>query len=270
MILDGEKAANRIADSLRIDVAHLKYNGIEPKLIVFTSSDPASQVYVRNKVRRAEEIGIKIEVVKADVANDVVTVLEQTDCPFIIQNPSNLFEGTEAMLLNQYHTRDADGFSSINMGNLLKEGMGIYPCTPYGIIELLDAYDIDILGKDITIIGRSDIVGKPLSVLLTYYNANVTMCHSKTPTDKLIRHCENADIVISAVGKHDYLKGWKAKGNQVVVDVGINHVDGKLCGDFTLDACANAYAYTPVPRGVGPMTVVELMRNVIIYYFNSI
>lgn len=270
MILDGRKLANYIADKLKYDVAHLKYNNINPKLIVFTSSDPASQVYVRNKIKRAEEIGIEVETIKANIAKDVLDVLEATDCPFIIQKPSNLFDGTEDIILNTFKSRDADGFSSSNLGDLLKDGVGTMPCTPMGTIELLQHYEIPIEGRDVTIIGRSDIVGKPLAMMLTNYDANVTLCHSQTPFDKLIKHCKNADIVIFAVGKYNYLEGWKANNRQVVVDVGINHVDNELHGDFAKEAYENAFAYTPVPGGIGPMTVIELMRNVVAYYFNAI
>lgn len=270
MILDGKKVANHLADSLKYDVMHLKYNGIYPKLIVFTSSDPASQVYIRNKIKRAEEIGIEVETIKTNIAQDVWDVLKATDCPFIIQKPSNLFDNTEDLVLNTFKSRDADGFGSANLGDLLKDGVGTMPCTPFGIIDLLKAYDIPLEGCNVTIIGRSNIVGKPLAVLMSYYDANVTLCHSHTPFDKLIKHCKNADIVVSAVGKYNYLEGWKATDNQIVIDVGMNHVDDKLCGDFAPEAYANAYAYTPVPGGVGPMTVVELMRNVVAYYFNKV
>ena len=268
IILDGKKCADKIVAVLKERVDNLKANGVNPKLIVFTSTDPASQVYVRNKVKRGAEIGI--EVITKPISDGYKLIMEgwkNKDIPFIIQEPSDVEPEDVAWFLNKEEHRDMDGFSSNNLGKMLANSSCIKPCTPNGILTLLHEYGISVSSKNVVMIGRSNIVGKPMAVMLINLNATVTLCHSKTPYDKLIQHCEMADIIISATGQVDVLRGWKAKPNQVLIDVGMNrNENGKLCGDFSKETIENCYAYTPVPGGIGPMTVIELMRNTVEYW----
>lgn len=268
IILDGKKCADKIAIDLKRRVDILKTNSIGPNLIVFTSKDPANQVYVKNKVKRGQEIGIEVMVRPVIDLDDLI---EDGDLywnsPFIIQEPSDIYPCDVTWYLNKEIARDMDGFSSNNLGSLLTRNRNIKPCTPNGILILLKEYGINVESKNVVVIGRSNIVGKPMAIMLTNANATVTLCHSKTPYEKLIQHCEMADIIISATGQIDVLKGWKAKPNQVLIDVGMNrNAEGKLCGDFSKETVENCYAYTPVPGSVGPMTVIELMRNTVEYW----
>lgn len=272
IVLDGKRCADEIAEVLKERVDNLKAKGINPKLIVFTSSDPASQVYVRNKVKRGAEIGIEVITKQVSSGSELaLSIWKEQKIPFIIQEPSDVPTEDVARCLNEASHRDMDGFSSNNLGKLLTQShysnQLIKPCTPAGILMLMMMNGISPESKSVVVIGRSNIVGKPMAILLTGVNATVTLCHSKTPYDKLTQHCEMADIIISATGQVDVLKGWKAKPNQVLIDVGMNRDEnGKLCGDFSKETVENCYAYTPVPGGVGVMTVIELMRNTIEYW----
>lgn len=272
IILNGKKCADAIAEVLKERVDNLKAKGVNPKLIVFTSSDPASQVYVRNKVKRGAEIGIEVITCSVyDGCDLVIKGWKDKDIPFIIQESSDVEPEDVAWFLNKEAHRDMDGFSSNNLGKLLTQpyysNQLIKPCTPAGILMLMMMNGISPENKNVVVIGRSNIVGKPMAILLTSVNATVTLCHSKTPYDKLIQYCEMADIIISATGQTDVLKGWKAKPNQTLIDVGMNRDEnGKLCGDFSKETVENCYAYTPVPGGVGPCTIIELMRNTVEYW----
>ena len=241
--------------------------GLRPTLYVFTSPNEASQVYVRNKIKKGEEIGVKVVAHPVSTLTDVLDVLDDVPYPFIIQEPSALPKEDVDYILNQYSYKDMDGFSSNNLGKLFKGLDCIKPCTPNGIMELLKFYNIPVYGHNVIIIGRSNIVGKPLCSMMEQAGATVTLCHSKTPYEELIQHCSYADIVVSAVGKIDILNGVASRSWQTLVDVGINkNQDGKICGDFgrgTIETCG---AYTPVPGGVGPMTVIMLMKNVVDYW----
>lgn len=251
---------------------NLKAKGVNPQLIVFTSSDPASQVYVRNKVKRGQEIGIEVITKQVSSGSELaLSIWKEQKIPFIIQEPSDVLAEDVAKCLNEASHRDMDGFGSNNLGKLLTQPRYskniITPCTPTGILALMAMNGISPENKNVVMIGRSNIVGKPMATMLTNLNATVTLCHSKTPYDKLIQHCEMADIIISATGQVDVLKRWKAKPNQVLIDVGMSRDEnGKLCGDFSKETVENCYAYTPVPGGVGAMTVIELMRNTIEYW----
>lgn len=272
IILDGKKCADKIAEVLKERVDNLKAKGVNPKLIVFTSSDPASQVYVRNKVKRGAEIGIEVITKQVSSGSELaLSIWKEQKIPFIIQEPSDVPTEDVDRCLNEASHRDMDGFSSNNFGKLLTQpfysNQFIKPCTPAGILMLMMMNGISPENKNVVVIGRSNIVGKPMAILLTSVNATATLCHSKTPYDKLIQHCEMADIIISATGQVDVLKGWKAKPNQVLIDVGMNRDEnGKLCGDFSKETVENCYAYTPVSGGIGPMTVIELMRNTVEYW----
>lgn len=265
IILDGKKVAHEIENDLIKRIEGLKKQKINPKVYVFISNDESSKVYVKNKIKAGERIGIEVIPVHANSSKDILPKLSFNNIPFIIQEPSNLSRKEISSILERCNKRDVDGFSAANIGNL-STGFGKYitPCTPKGIIRLLHYYNLPTTNKNVVMIGRSNIVGKPMAMELTALNNTVTLCHSRTDFNYLISVCENADMIISATGKQDILQGWKAKANQVLIDVGINrNKEGKLCGDFSASTIENCYAYTPIPGGVGPMTVAMFLENVI-------
>lgn len=267
MILDGKLVAGHIANQLKQEINYMKNKGRELELIVFSSDDIASQTYVKNKIKKGEELGIKVNKICPKNYEEIYYTLSKTRCPFIIQKPSNIPEKEINKILNMFENRDADGFSSNNLGKLFKGLDCIIPCTPKGIVSLLNYYGFFLQGKKVAIIGRSDIVGRPLASLLEHQNSTVTLCHSGTEVDDLHNICKNSDIIISATGKINILENWKANSSQILIDVGINRNEyGKMCGDFNEINTQNSFAYTPVPGGIGPMTVISLMENVVDYY----
>lgn len=270
-ILDGKLQSQIIKEHLKQRVEVLNNNHITPSLVVFTFPEMANNVYLKNQIKIGKEMGIKILEYSVNSLEDIIQKRQwHKQKPFIIQSHNNLNFYEVGNYLNQETQFDLEGINIYNLGKIIyniSELNYIKPCTPQAILQLLSLYKIELQNKNIVIIGRSQIVGKPLSLLLTNLNANVTLCHSKTSYDKLIQYCEIADIIISATGQIDVLKNWKAKPNQVLVDVGINRDEnGKLCGDFSKATVEESYAYTPVPGGVGPMTVIELMRNTVEYW----
>lgn len=278
IVLDGKIVADDLALSLRDRCNVLKEKGINPKLIIFTNTDDASKVYVRNKVRRCEQIGIEAVTYPIAYWTDFVKAIhdghDYTVTPFILQEPSELTKEEDDTMVNNNYLTDVDGFSIFNMGSLLKnENFGFEACTPKGIMTLLHRYGVTISGKKAVVIGRSNIVGKPMAVMMLNEDATVTICHSKTPKYMLDEEVMSADIIVSAVGKPNMLSGYREDvyernfKKKILVDVGMNRDnDGKLCGDFCREAIENCFAYTPVPGGVGPMTVISLCQNVIDYY----
>lgn len=265
IILDGKKFADEICNRLKDECKNLITNRhIVPEFTIYTNCDSASQVYVRNKVRRCEEIGIRVKVCGF---NSNVNYAPKT--PFIVQLPQP--EYSDAFInnwLNKYSELDMDGFSSNNLGRLfIDDKSAVKPCTPNGILALLSHHNIPVSGKHVVMIGRSDIVGRPMATMLEHENATVTLCHSKTSKLNLYKACKEADIIISAVGKTDMLKNYIIQPWQILIDVGMNRDEnGKLCGDFNKQILDDTYAYTPVPGGVGPMTVAMLMKNIIDYF----
>ena len=281
IILDGKDYADEICNNLKERVNVLKSKGVKPKLMIVTaSSDPASKIYVRNKIKRCDEIGIECE----HLVTDKLTIgdmeyVAYKGIPTIVQMP---FESDEVKLedLCNYISEDmdVDGFvSPFNVANLASGIKPInYPCTPLGVVKLLQHYNIPIERNNVVIFGRSNLVGHPLSRMLEHLGATVTICHSKTKLSDKYESFLNADIIISATGcvnTIDY-KTALAYGiedcflkHQVFIDVGMNrNEDGKLCGDIPLELKEKGYAYTPVPGGVGKMTVAMLMNNVVEYY----
>lgn len=264
ILLNGKECANKICKSLKFRCDNLKSIGVIPEFTIYTNDDSASQVYVRNKVRRCEEIGIRVKTCGFD---SNVNYAPKT--PFIVQLPQP--EYSDVFIdnwLNKYSELDMDGFSSSNLGRLfIGDKNAVKPCTPNGILELLSNYNIPVDGKNIVMIGRSNIVGRPMATMLEHENATVTLCHSKTSKLNLYKACKEANIIISATGKIDMLEDYTIQPWQILIDVGMNRdEDGKLCGDFNKRILMDAYAYTPVPGGVGPMTVAMLMNNIIRYY----
>lgn len=284
IILDGKKVANEIAEDLKKRCEILKANHIFPKLIIFTNTDDASKVYVRNKVKRCEEIGIEVLTYPISQFEDFDWFSKKYDfenIPYILQEPSNLTKFQNAIFIDQYYQTDVDGFSASNLGKLFKneekDGLTYFKaCTPKGIITLLDYYNIPIEGRKVVILGRSNIVGRPMAAMMLNRDATVSVCHSKTPETIFDDEISTADIIISAVGKANMLSDYNPWfyqykfANKILIDVGMNRDEnGKLCGDICKEALEYCYAYTPVPGGVGPMTVISLCENVIEFYENG-
>ena len=284
IILDGKKVANEIAEDLKKRCEILKANHIFPKLIIFTNTDDASKVYVRNKVKRCEEIGIEAITNPISKFEDFNIASKDYDCcetPYILQEPSNLTKFQNTVFVDQYYHTDVDGFSASNLGKLFKneekDGLTHFKaCTPKGIITLLDYYNISIEGQKVVILGRSNIVGRPMAAMMLNRNATVSVCHSKTPKNIFDDEISTADIIISAVGKANMLSDYSPWvyqykfANKILIDVGMNRDEnGKLCGDICKEAIEHCYAYTPVPGGIGPMTVISLCENVIEFYENG-
>lgn len=284
IVLDGKKVANEIAEDLKKRCQILKDKGCTPKLIIFTNTDDASKVYVRNKVKRCEEIGIEAityPISKFEDFNIAAKDYDFCETPYILQEPSNLTKFQNTVFVDQYYHTDVDGFSASNLGKLFKneekDGLTYFKaCTPKGIITLLDYYNIFIEGQKVVILGRSNIVGRPMAAMMLNRNATVSVCHSKTPENIFDDEISTADIIISAVGKANMLSDYSPWvyqykfANKILIDVGMNrNENGKLCGDFCKEAIEHCYAYTPVPGGVGPMTVISLCENVIEFYENG-
>lgn len=261
-------------DDLKRRCNKIKEQGLEPQLTIYTNdNDDASKVYIKNKLKRCEEIGIKAVAVSIEDLNYTIGIK-----PIIIQQPCSLSKQELSDILNNYVELDVDGFSSSNLGKIfINEKPWFYPCTPKGIISLLeyyiasfeDFYIQPLEGKYITVVGRSNIVGKPLAAMLENKNATVSLCHSKTTTYNIKKSIEHSDIIISAIGKANFYDEFLDidLSNKILIDVGINrNIEGKLCGDFSNKQTDNCYAYTPVPGGIGPMTVIMLCENVIEFY----
>lgn len=272
MIIDGKELARKTREKLKIECDNLKKEGILPKLaVIMVGDDKASQIYVKNKSKACQEIGIKFE--EYFLGNDI----KQEELIELIQK-LNLDKSINGILLQSpipksldineafriiLPEKDVDGFNPINVGKLCLNQEKFVSCTPYGIMKMFEEYDIDLTGKNVTILGRSNIVGKPLIQCCLNKNATVTVCHSKTKDLK--EHTKNADIVISAIGKAKFVTADMIKDGAVVIDVGINRDEsGKIVGDVDFEKVSSKASYiTPVPGGVGPMTIAMLMNNVI-------
>ena len=277
--MDGKALADKICLDLKARCDVLKSRNINPVLTIVTSGeDSASKVYVRNKVKRCEEIGIKADVRHYDKLDcvDVDNIEDSIQNPIIIQEPIT-GNATHAYVAGKlFALDDVDGFSHLNMA-LLATGEKPYhrPCTPSGVMRLLEEYNIPLEGKNALVIGRSNIVGRPMAMMLGQAGCTVTVAHSKTDSYMLLGLFGFADIVVSAVGKKDIislydLEGWEnGLKDKILIDVGMNRDEnGKLCGDFSEELKQKAAYYTPTPGGTGPMTVAMLMQNVIEYYEN--
>lgn len=268
IILDGRETAKKITEKLRLEVEKLD---VKPTLaVIIIGCNPASKVYVKNKEKKALEIGFNSIVIELDenITKDELekTIKELNEDKNVngillqLPLPKHLNEKDYLDLIDP--KKDVDGFSSYNSGKLLKnDSPYAIPCTPKGIIRLLDEYNIDIEGRVSTVIGRSNIVGKPVSILLLNRNSTVIMTHTKT---KNLEHfTKSADILICAAGKKEMIKKEMIKENAVIIDVGITRDnDGKLKGDVDFNDVKEKASYiTPVPGGIGPMTIAMLMEN---------
>ena len=274
--MDGKALADKICLDLKARCDVLKSRNINPVLTIVTSGeDSASKVYVRNKVKRCGEIGIKADVRHFDylTKQDFLDLIREVDNPIIVQEPitGEVDHDFVAEYLNP--VQDVDGFADYNAARLATGGKPYnFPCTPNGVMALLHEYGVEIEGKNTLVIGRSNIVGRPMAMMLEHAGCTVTVAHSKTTKDSLIENFVSADIVVSAVGKRnivsdaEFLPSKRLK-DKVLIDVGMNRDEnGKLCGDFSEELKQKAAYYTPVPGGVGAMTVAMLMKNTIEYY----
>ncbi|AIQ48329.1 5,10-methylene-tetrahydrofolate cyclohydrolase [Paenibacillus sp. FSL R7-0273] len=270
-------SGKQVSDEIRIDIAQqvkdLAEHGVKPGLaVVLVGEDPASQVYVRNKEKSSTELGFHSEVHRLDAEttqaellalvaelnsrNDIDGILVQLPLPKHIEEKAVI----DAIAVE----KDVDGFHPINVGNLVIGDDSLLPCTPAGCIELIKRTGTGISGKHAVVIGRSNIVGKPVSLLLQRENATVTMCHSRTAN--MAEICRQADILVVAIGRANFIDGSYVKPGAVVIDVGMNRLDsGKLAGDVDYESAKEVAGYiTPVPGGVGPMTITMLMSNTLI------
>ena len=275
VIIDGKKLAKEIRENLKIKCEELKERGIEPKLaVILVGNDKPSQIYVKNKSKACEEIGIKFEEYLLDeniTQKELINLIEKlnkdnTIHGILLQSPI-----PEQLDINEAFRKispekDVDGFNPVNVGKLVLNQDTFVSCTPYGIMKMFEAYNIDLTGKNVTIIGRSNIVGKPLIQCCLNKNATVTICHSKTK--ELKEHTKKADILIVAIGKSKFITEDMVKKDAIVIDVGINRDEnGKLTGDVDFENVEKKASFiTPVPGGVGPMTIAMLMNNVLKSY----
>ena len=273
-ILSGKEFAARIKEDAARGVAELKAAGVLPRLaVIIVGSDPASEVYVRNKQRTCEELGIRsdhIALPAETTKEELLACIEELNVDpevhgILVQLPlpAQIAEDEEEILSHIDPRKDVDGFHPVNVGHLVLGAPGLRPCTPAGCIRMLDYAGIPIEGAHAVIIGRSNIVGKPMAHLLLERNATVTICHSRT--QNLAAIARTADILVAAVGRPHFVTADMVKVGATVTDVGINRIaPKKLVGDVDFDAAAAvAGAITPVPGGVGLLTVAMLMENVV-------
>ena len=271
-IIDGKALAQEIRNDLKLEVQELKEKGINPKLaVIMLGEDKASAVYVRNKSKACNELGIEFEeFIKGNetTQKELIDLIDELNKRedihgILLQSPIPKNLDIREAFNRIDSKKDVDGFNPINVGKLAIGEDCFISCTPYGVIKMLEAYNIEIEGKRAVVIGRSNIVGKPVAQCLLNKNATVTICHSKTRN--IAEVVREADIVIAALGKPKFVTEDMIKDGAVVIDVGINrNSEGKLEGDVDLENVSKKASYiTPVPGGVGPMTIAMLMNNVV-------
>lgn len=271
-IIDGKSLAKKIREELKVECDELKKQGINPKLaVIMVGNNPASKVYVKNKSKACDQIGIEYEeylleeTITQQELNDLIQKLNNTKevNGILLQSPLPRHLDINQAFKAISYRKDVDGFTPASVGKLVMGGDTFISCTPYGVIKMFEEYNIDLTGKNVVIIGRSNIVGKPLSQCCLAKNATVTICHSRTKDLK--EHTKRADILIAAIGKANFVTKDMVKEGAVVIDVGINrNEEGKIVGDVDFENVEKIASYiTPVPGGVGPMTIAMLMNNVI-------
>lgn len=272
-ILDGKAVSLKVKESVKVRADELKKFGVEPTLaVVLVGEDKASQTYVRAKEKACNEYGIKSAAHRLSentTQNELLALinvlnLDDSIHGILVQLPLPKHIDTNVVLAAIDPRKDVDGFHAVNVGKLVSGLDGFVPCTPLGVMEILKEYGIEVAGLNAVVIGRSNIVGKPMANLLLNASATVTVTHSKTKNLKEI--CKNADLIVTAIGKPFFLKADMVKDGAVVVDVGINRLDdGRLVGDVDFENVAPKCSYiTPVPGGVGPMTIAMLLNNTIL------
>lgn len=271
-IIKGKALAKKVRENLKTECEELKKQGINPKLaVIMVGDNPASKVYVKNKNKACEEIGIEYEEYLLEETttqkelNDLIKKLNNTEAVngILLQSPVPQHLDINQAFKAISYRKDVDGFTPSSVGKLVIGEDTFVSCTPFGVMKMFEEYNIDLTGKDVVIVGRSNIVGKPLAQCCLAKNATVTICHSKTKDLK--EHTKRADILIAAIGKAKFVTKDMVKEGAVVIDVGINRTaEGKLVGDVDFEEVEKLASYiTPVPGGVGPMTVAMLMNNVI-------
>ncbi len=273
-IMDGKLTSKLVREEIAEKVISFKekYNRAPGLAVIIVGEDPASQVYVRNKKRGCEEVGfysVGYELPASTTQEELVSLVEQLNNDnkidgILVQLPlPNHLNETE-ILLKIKPEKDVDAFHPYNVGKIMIGNHDLLPCTPAGVMVMLEKYGIDVKGKKCVVIGRSNIVGKPMAMLLLHANGTVTICHSKTENLKEI--CREADILVASIGKPEFVRGDMVKEGAVVVDVGINRTqEGKLVGDVCFAEVEPKASYiTPVPGGVGPMTITMLLKNTLI------
>lgn len=271
-VISGQQLAKELRETMKEEVNLLNQSGITPHLtVILIGDDPASLSYVNGKKKASAEVGISSEIIKLDetIQEDELLqkISELNNDPnvhgILVQLPVPKHIDEQKVIEAIDPKKDVDGFHPINIGRMMTGQDTFLPCTPFGIMKMLQSKNINIRGKHAVIIGRSNIVGKPMGQLLLNEDATVTYCHSRT--QDLKKHTLSADILIVAVGKEHFIDGSYIKDGAVVIDVGVNRTkDGKLTGDVDFeDAKKKASYITPVPRGVGPMTITMLLENTI-------
>ena len=272
ILIDGKELAKKTRQNLKLECDELKKEGINPKLaVIMVGDNPASKVYVKNKSKACQEVGIEYEeyLLDSNIKQEELIKLikklneDKTINGILLQSPiPNGLDINEAFRTIDYK-KDVDGFHPMNVGKLALGQDTFVSCTPYGVMRMFEEYNIDLCGKNVVILGRSNIVGKPLSQCCLNKNATVTICHSKTQNTKKIT--KEADIVIAAIGKPKFITQDMVKDGAVIIDVGINrNENGKIVGDVDFENVKEKASYiTPVPGGVGPMTIAMLINNVI-------
>ncbi len=270
-LIDGKAVSAAVKDEAARQVAVLSEKGITVGLaVILVGENPASKIYVANKKKACEQIGIRSyeyllpETATQDELLELISTLnnEKSVNGILCQLPLPRHLDEKAVIAAINPEKDVDAFHAVNVGKIMIGDYDFVPCTPAGVMEMLKYYDIDPAGKSCVVIGRSNIVGKPMAMLLLHKNGTVTVCHSRTQNLKEIT--AGADILVAAVGKAKFVTADMVKQGAVVVDVGMNRENGKLCGDVDFDSVAPKCSYiTPVPGGVGPMTIAMLMKNTV-------
>ena len=270
-ILDGKKMSESLRKEIAGRVSRLIERGITPGLaVILVGSDPASEIYVRNKGKGCEEVGIYSrtihmqETITQEELEAAIRTLNNDPAihGILVQLPLPKHLDEQSALKKILPEKDVDGFHLINAGHMLTGTEGVVACTPRGALYMIKSTGIDLNGREAVIIGRSNIVGKPMAMLLLRENCTVTICHSRTKN--LSEHTKRADILVAAVGKAGFVTADMVKPGAIVIDVGINRVDGKVCGDVDFDAVREVASWiTPVPGGVGKMTITMLLANTV-------
>ena len=269
VLIDGKLVSKKVKEDVANRVKELEEKGIKPGLaVIIVGDDPASRVYVNNKKKACAEVGFYSEEYALPADTSMEELLELIDVlnnrqdinGILCQLPLPKHLDEKAVIDYIDASKDVDAFSPVNVGKIMIGDYDFLPCTPAGVMELLKHYDIDVSGKECVVIGRSNIVGKPMGMLLLHQNGTVTISHSRTKDLKSVT--KRADILVAAVGIAEFVTADMVKDGAVVIDVGMNRKDGKLCGDVKFDEVEKKASYiTPVPGGVGPMTIGMLMKN---------
>ena len=272
-IIDGKKVSANVKERVRLECERLvKEHGVTPGLaVVIVGDDPASRVYVNNKKKACELVGFKseeyalpAETTQEELLSLVDTLNNKDDINgILVQLPLPKHLDDKSVIERISPKKDVDAFHAVNVGKIMLGEYDFLPCTPAGVMEMLHQYEIPVEGKQCVVIGRSNIVGKPMGMLLLHENGTVTICHSRTKNLKEV--CHRADILVAAVGRAKFVTADMVKDGAVVIDVGMNRDEnGKLCGDVDFENVKDKCSYiTPVPGGVGPMTIATLMKNTI-------